>query len=99
MFGAAREDGHPQAASTRAGSGIGSLRRFRHRPQRVLPLATHKLFENGHAAFENDRKSRAAENAKDRGIEVLEEKLQRKNAVLSELLEEHLQLTKELGEP
>lgn len=58
-----------------------------------------ELFENGHAAFENDRKSKAAENSKDRRIEVLEEKLQRKNEVLSELLEEHVQLKKERGEP
>ena len=57
------------------------------------------FFENGHAAFENDRKSKAVEDAKERRIELLEAKLHRKNEVLSELMEEHTQLKKELGEP
>jgi transposase len=57
------------------------------------------FFENGHAAFEGDRKSKAVEDAKQRRIEQLEAKLQRKNEVLSELMEEHTQLKKELGEP
>lgn len=59
-----------------------------------------QLFENGTAAFENTAKSRKPqEDAKDRKIAALEEKLQRKNEVLSELMEEHVQLKKELGEP
>jgi transposase len=58
-----------------------------------------EFFENGHAAFENDRKSKAVEDAKQRRIEQLEAKLQRKNEVLSELMEEHTKLKKELGEP
>ena len=58
-----------------------------------------EFFENGHAAFENDRKSKAVEDAKQRKIDQLEAKLQRKNEVLSELMEEHTQLKKELGEP
>src|SRR6516225_3560853 len=49
--------------------------------------------------FENDRKSKAVEDAKQRRIEQLEAKLQRKNEVLSELMEEHTKLKKELGEP
>jgi transposase len=57
------------------------------------------FFQNGHAAFENERKSKAVEDAKQRKIEQLEAKLQRKNEVLSELMEEHTQLKKELGEP
>lgn len=56
------------------------------------------FFENGHAAFENGRKGKAVENAKDKKIEKLEAKLQRKNEVLAELLEEHTLLKKELGE-
>lgn len=56
------------------------------------------FFENGHAAFENGRKGRA-EDSKDKKIEQLQAKLQRKNEVLSELLEEHTLLKKELGEP
>jgi len=53
-----------------------------------------ELFENGHAAFENNRKSKAVEDAKQRRIEQLEAKLQRKNEVLSELMEEHTKLKK-----
>ncbi len=58
-----------------------------------------ELFENGHAAFDNGRKARAVEDAKDRMIEQLEAKLRRKNEVLGELMEEHVQLEKGLGEP
>ncbi len=58
-----------------------------------------EFFENGHAAFESNRKSRTVEDAKQHRIEQLEAKLQRKNEVLSELMEEHTKLKKELGEP
>ena len=59
-----------------------------------------QLFENGTAAFTNTGKRRKADqDAKDRTITTLQEKLQRKNEVLSELMEEHVQLKKELGEP
>ncbi len=59
-----------------------------------------QFFENGTAAFENTAKRRRADaDAKDRKITALEEKLQRKNEVLAELMEEHVQLKKELGEP
>jgi transposase len=59
-----------------------------------------QLFENGTAAFENNgKRHKAAQDAKDRKIAALEEKLQRKNEVLAELMEEHVQLKKELGEP
>jgi transposase len=57
-----------------------------------------QLFENAHLAFENGRKSKAVEDAKDQKIEKLEAKLQRKNEVLSELMEAHTLLKKELGE-
>ncbi len=53
---------------------------------------------DGHRAFDNDRKSKAAESAKDQKIEKLEAKLQRKDSVLAELMEEHVSLKKELGE-
>jgi transposase len=56
------------------------------------------LFENAHLAFENGRKSRAVEDAKDHKIEQLEAKLQRKNEVMAELMEAHTLLKKELGE-
>ena len=58
-----------------------------------------EFFENGHAAFDNGRKAKAVEDAKDNKIKQLEAKLQRKNEVLGELMEEHVQLKKELGEP
>ena len=58
------------------------------------------FFENGTAAFDNTGKRRkAGQDAKDRTITALRDKLQRKNEVLSELMEEHVQLKKELGEP
>ena len=57
-----------------------------------------QLFENAHLAFENGRKVKAVEDAKDKKIEQLEAKQQRKNEVLSELMEEHTQLKKSLGE-
>jgi transposase len=55
-----------------------------------------QLFENAHLAFENGRKVKAIENAKDKKIEQLEGQLQRKNEVLAELMEEHTLLKKEL---
>ena len=57
-----------------------------------------QLFENAHLAFANGRKSKAVDNAKDQQIEKLEAKIQRKNEVLAELMEEHTQLKKNLGD-
>ena len=54
------------------------------------------FFENGAAAFE--RKSGSGEQSNLRTIAALREKLQRKNEVVAELMEEHIQLKKELGE-
>src|SRR5487761_1553998 len=42
------------------------------------------FFENGHAAFDNGRKTQSVEDAKDKKIEQLEAKLQRKNEVVAE---------------
>jgi transposase-like protein len=59
-----------------------------------------EFFENGAAAFTNNgKRQQAVETLKDRKIAALEEKLRVKNEVLAELLEEHVQLKKELGEP
>jgi transposase-like protein len=59
-----------------------------------------QLFENGTAAFENSgKRGKAEQDAKDRRITALEDKLRVKNDVLAELMEEHVQLKKELGEP
>jgi len=54
-----------------------------------------EFFENGAAAFEktNSRQKKAEQKR----IEQLEAKLQTKNEVLSELMEEHVQLKKERG--
>jgi transposase len=56
------------------------------------------LFENAPASFDNGRRPKVVDDGKDRKIEQLEAKLQRKNEVLSELMEEHTQLKKNLGE-
>ena len=55
------------------------------------------LFENGAAAFQKTRGRQV--DRRDEKIEKLEAKLAQKNEVLAELLEEHVQLKKELGEP
>lgn len=57
-----------------------------------------EFFENGHAAFDNGRKSKAVEDAQQKKIEHLEAKLARKNEVMAELMEAHTQLKKDLGE-
>ena len=57
-----------------------------------------EFFENGHAAFDNGRKSKAVEDAQQKKIEQLEAKLQRRDSVMAELMEEHTLLKKELGE-
>jgi transposase len=57
-----------------------------------------KFFENGHAAFDNGRKGKAVEEAQKHKIDQLEAKLQRKDSVLAELMEEHVSLKKSLGE-
>jgi transposase-like protein len=54
-----------------------------------------ELFEKGAAALE--RKSAGPSQAQARRIEYLEAKLTRKDEVLGELLEEHVQLKKSLG--
>ena len=61
-----------------------------------------QLFENGTLAFErrtNGANQRRQQDATAKKIDQLEAKLQKKNEVVSDLLEEHVQLKKELGEP
>lgn len=57
-----------------------------------------QFFENGAAAF-NGMAPKAVNSHLEQKVKALEEKLQRKNEVLSELMEEHVHLKKELGEP
>jgi transposase len=54
------------------------------------------FFENGPAAFE--RKGKASDGHLQQTIAALRDKLQRKNEVVAELMEEHIKLKKELGE-
>jgi transposase-like protein len=55
------------------------------------------LFESGAAAFE--RSGRRGEDAKDRKVATLEAKVQQKNEVIAELMQEHVQLKKAIGDP
>ncbi len=56
-----------------------------------------QLFEHGAAAFER-KNGRPRTDARDQKIARLEAKLNEKNEVVAELLQEHVQLKKELGE-
>lgn len=55
------------------------------------------FFENGAAAFEQGN-GRPKTSAQEQRIAFLESKLQRKDEVLGELMEEHVALKKSLGE-
>jgi transposase-like protein len=55
------------------------------------------LFENGAAAFE--RTGRRGEDAKDRKVAALEGRLQQKNEVIAELMEENIRAKKAIGGP
>jgi transposase len=60
------------------------------------------LFENAEGCFDRKKNSSNAKRQDDaaaRKIEQLEAKLQSKNEVIAELLQEHVELKKELGEP
>jgi transposase-like protein len=54
-----------------------------------------QFFENGTAAFTQGKDPKRKDTQR---IEQLEDKLRRKHEVLSELMEEHVKLKKELGE-
>ena len=61
-----------------------------------------QLFEQGSVAFErktNKANQKRQQHAQAKKIEQLEGKIQQRNEVVAELLEEHVQLKKELGEP
>jgi len=69
----------------------------KHQLQPTIFYTWQKLFfENGAAAFiREDKPQKRIEEVK---IQQLEAKLVRKHEVLSELMEEHIKLKKELGE-
>jgi transposase-like protein len=58
-----------------------------------------KLFEEGISVFDSPRgRPKRREDAQARRVEALEAKLRKKDEVISELLQEHISLKKELGE-
>lgn len=67
-----------------------------HLQPKIFYIWQQQFFENGASAFVRDtgRQKRAEEQR----IQQLEDKLRRKHKVLSELMEEHIKLKKELGE-
>jgi transposase len=70
----------------------------KHRIQPTLFYAWQKtFFENGTAAFERPP-SHSRVSLEQKKINALEQKLQRKDEVLTELLTEHILLKKSLGE-
>ena len=63
----------------------------------VLYRWQKEFFENGSAAFEHKGRPSHHQAEQDR-IEYLEKRIQRKDEVLAELMEEHIALKKSLGE-
>jgi transposase-like protein len=58
-----------------------------------------QFFENGGLAFQRrNAKNRQPPNRDQKKIAALQEKLQKRDEVVAELLQEHVQLKKELGE-
>jgi transposase len=57
-----------------------------------------QLFENGEKAFERKNSVKRSDALQERRIKKLEAKLVQKNEVVAELLQEHVQLKKDLGE-
>ncbi len=58
-----------------------------------------QFFENGSLVFQQHKgKQRAQQNRYEKKISHLEQKIVQKNEVVAELLEEHVQLKKDLGE-
>ena len=58
-----------------------------------------QFFENGALAFERrNGKNRQQPNRDQKKIAALQDKLQKRDEVVAELLQEHVQLKKELGE-
>jgi transposase-like protein len=66
----------------------------------LIHLWVRQLLEQAERAFERAGRGRPTnhETAKDKKIEALEAKLSQRNEVISELMMEHVQLKKALGE-
>jgi transposase-like protein len=65
-----------------------------------IHLWVKQVLDQAEKAFERGatRSARLAEQAKDQRIAQLQDKLAKKNEVVAELMEAHVQLKKELGE-
>jgi len=64
----------------------------------LIHLWVKHVLDHAAAVFERPAGNRRADEAKDRRINQLEAKLVKKNEVVAELMEAHVQLKKELGE-
>jgi transposase len=66
----------------------------------LIHLWVKQVLEQAEKAFERSagRAAKRGDDAKDQKIAQLQEKLVKKNEVVAELMEEHVQLKKELGE-
>jgi transposase len=67
-------------------------------PSDVFYQWQRQFFENGTAAFESKQSRSRVSDGYQKKIEALEQKLQRKNEVRSQLVEEHTRLKKDLRE-
>lgn len=64
----------------------------------LIHLWVKQVLDQAERAFQRQAGARRDEHVKTRQIEQLEAKLVQKNEVISELMQEHVQLKKELGE-
>ena len=64
----------------------------------LIHLWVKQLLDQAERAFHRPAGARREEQAQSRQIEQLQAKLVQKNEVISELMQEHVQLKKELGE-
>ena len=89
------EGRHSAAAFSGEGGGFEPVREEGY-PPTVFYRWQKKFFENGAAAFQP--RGRSNHQAEQDRIEYLEKKMQRKDEVLAELMEEHVALKRILGE-
>ncbi len=66
-------------------------------PPIARPLHVKEFFENGAAAF--GRQTLADRGREQQHVTALEQKLQRRNEILAELMDEHLALKTGMGRP
>jgi len=64
----------------------------------LIHLWVKQVLDQAERAFDRARGGRPGTDLKDRQIDQLQSKLLQKNEVISELMQEHVQLKKELGE-